>query len=156
MPYQTDERLKSYLDTNQLHREQMCRAVLASDKRFTDVRPRHPRGGPDGGRDIEAIYREDQKVFGAIGFVNQANDSDEQKKKIKAKFTSDLESAVSADSNLGVFVFFTNINLTIGEKEQLIEEAKGKGVTYCKMGSGRERIKWVCAALKQAIATILK
>ena len=44
MPYQTDERLKSYLDTNQLHREQMCRALLSIDKRFTDVRPRHPRG----------------------------------------------------------------------------------------------------------------
>lgn len=118
----------------------MCRAVLASDKRFTDVRPRHPRGGPDGGRDIEAIYREDQKVFGAIGFVNQANDSDEQKKKIKAKFTGDLESAVSADSNLGVFVFFTNINLTIGEKERLIEEAKDKGIAYCDIFD-RERIR---------------
>lgn len=140
MPYQTDERLKSYLDTNQLHREQMCRAVLASDKRFADVRPRHPRGGPDGGRDIEAIYREDQKVFGAIGFVNQANDSDEQKKKIKAKFTSDLESAISADSGLGVFVFFTNINLTIGERQQLIEEAKGKAVAYCDIFD-RERIR---------------
>ena len=140
MPYQTDEKLKSYLDTNQLHREQMCLAILASDKRFTDVRPRHPRGGPDGARDIEAIYREDLKAFGAVGFVNQANDSDEQRKKIKAKFTSDLESAVSADSNLGVFVFFTNTNLTIGEKEQLIEEAKGKRITYCDIFD-RERIR---------------
>lgn len=42
VPYETDERLKSYLDTNQLHREQMCRAVLAVDKRYSDVRPRHP------------------------------------------------------------------------------------------------------------------
>ena len=140
MPYQTDERLKSYLDTNQLHREQMCLAVLASDKRFTDVRPRHPRGGPDGSRDIEAIYREDLKVFGAVGFINQANDSDEQKKKIKAKFESDLESAISTGNSLDVFVFFTNINLTIGEKEQLIEEAKVKGITYCDIFD-RERIR---------------
>jgi hypothetical protein len=140
LPYQTDERLKSYLDTNQLHREQMCCAVLASDKRFADVRPRHPRGGPDGGRDIEAIYREDQKVFGAIGFVNQANDSEEQKKKVKVKFISDLESAVSADNNLRVFVFFANINLTIGEKDQLIKEAKRKGIAYCDIFD-RERIR---------------
>lgn len=140
MPYQTDEKLKSYLDTNQLHREQMCRAVLASDKRFSDVRPRHPRGGPDGGRDIEATYREDQRVFGAVGFVNQANDSEGQKKKIKAKFTSDLESAVSADNNLKAFVFFTNINLTIGEKDSLIEEAKKKGIQFCET-LDRERIR---------------
>ena len=75
MPYQTDERLKSYLDTNQLHREQLCRAILAIDKRFSDVRPRHPRGGPDGGRDIEALFRDESLAYGAVGFVNQANDS---------------------------------------------------------------------------------
>ncbi len=42
MSYLTDERLKSYLDTNQLHREQLCLALLALDNRFTNVRPRHP------------------------------------------------------------------------------------------------------------------
>lgn len=140
MPYQTDEKLKSYLDTNQLHREQMCRAVLAADKRFSDVRPRHPRGGPDGGRDIQAIYREDQTVFGAVGFVNQANDSDEQKKTIKKKFFDDLENAISADKDLKVFVFFTNINLTIGEKDALIDKAKKEGILYCDI-LDRERIR---------------
>jgi len=54
--YETDERLKNYLDTNQLRREQLCLAVMAIDRRFSDVRPRHPRGGPDGGRDIEAVW----------------------------------------------------------------------------------------------------
>ena len=54
--YETDQRLKNYLDTNQLAREQMCLAVLAIDRRFSNVKPRHPRGGPDGGRDIEAIF----------------------------------------------------------------------------------------------------
>jgi hypothetical protein len=90
MPYQTDERLKNYLDTNQLHREQMCRAILAIDKRYSDVRPRHPRGGPDGGRDIEALFRDDLLTFGAVGFVNQANDSDEQKKKYKKNLQATL------------------------------------------------------------------
>jgi hypothetical protein len=140
LPYQTDERLKSYLDTNQLHREQMCRAALATDKRFSDVRPRHPRGGPDGGRDIQAIYRENQTAFGAVGFVNQANDSDEQKKTIKKKFNDDLESAISADKNLKVFIFFTNINLTIGDKDTLIEKAKKEGILYCDI-LDRERIR---------------
>jgi len=140
LPYQTDERLKSYLDTNQLHREQMCRAVLAIDKRFSDVRPRHPRGGPDGGRDMQAIYREDQTAFGAVGFVNQANDSDEQKKTIKKKFIDDLKSAIGADEDLKVFIFFTNINLTIGDKDILIQKAKKAGILYCDI-LDRERIR---------------
>jgi len=140
LPYHTDERLKSYLDTNQLHREQMCRAILAADKRFSDVRPRHPRGGPDGGRDIQAMYRDDQIAFGAVGFVNQANDSEEQKKTIKKKFSDDIESAISADSELKVFVFFTNINLTLGEKDSLIDQAKKAGILYCDI-LDRERIR---------------
>ena len=140
MSFQTDERLKSYLDTNQLYREQMCRAVLATDKRFSDVRSRHPRGGPDGGRDIQAVYRDEQITFGAVGFVNQGNDSNEQKTTIKKKFSDDLESAISADKKLKAFVFFTNINLTIGEKDSLIEKAKKEGVLFCDI-LDRERIR---------------
>ena len=142
MTYQTDERLKSYLDTNQLHREQMCRAVLATEKRFTDAKPRHPRGGPDGGRDIQAIYEGDQTAFGAVGFVNQANDSNEQKKTIKKKFSDDLANALNEDKELRVFVFFTNINLTLGEKGSLIKKAKKAGIFYCDIFD-RERIRIV-------------
>jgi hypothetical protein len=75
VPYVTDQRLKGYLDSYQLHREQMCLAVMAIDKRFSDVRPRHPRGGPDGARDIEAVFKESLRAFGAVGFVNRANAS---------------------------------------------------------------------------------
>lgn len=60
----------------------MCRALLALDPHYTDVRPRHPSGGPDGGRDMKAIYDGDRQVFGAVGFVNGANDSDEQKRQV--------------------------------------------------------------------------
>ncbi|OME51801.1 hypothetical protein BSK59_19975 [Paenibacillus odorifer] len=140
MPYQTDERLKSYLDTNQLHREQLCRSILAIDKRFSEVHPRHPRGGPDGGRDIEAIYRDGDLAFGAIGFLNQANDSEEQKKTIKAKFEFDLRNALSADVTPKVFIFFTNINFTIGEKNTLIEKAKEAGILFCEL-LDRERLR---------------
>jgi hypothetical protein len=140
LPYQTDERLKSYLDTNQLHREQMCRAILSIDKRFTDVRPRHPRGGRDGGRDIEAVYRDSQVAFGAVGFVNQANDSEGQKKSIKSKFQSDLGRTITADQKPSAFIFFTNINLTIGEKEELIERAKQLGFLFCEI-LDRERLR---------------
>lgn len=140
MPYQTDERLKSYLDTNQLHREQLCRAVLATDKRFSDVRPRHPRGGPDGGRDVEAVFRGDQLAYGAVGFVNQANDSSEQKRGMESKFISDLESAVDAPKRPDMFVFFTNVNLTIGEKDSLIGKAKKAGIKLCEIFD-RERLR---------------
>jgi hypothetical protein len=140
LPYQTDERLKSYLDTNQLHREQLCRAVLAIDKRFFDVKPRHPRGGPDGGRDIEAFFRDELLAYGAVGFVNQANDSKEQKKTISEKFTSDLDSALDSKEKPNVFVFFTNVNLTVGEKDALVDKARRRGITHCEI-LDRERLR---------------
>ena len=140
MPYDTDEKLKSYLDTNQLHREQMCRAILAADPRFTDVKPRHPRGGPDGGRDVDAVFRNDQATFGAVGFVNQANDSEEQKKKIAKKFNDDLTRALEENDKLPVFVFMTNVNLTLGEKSTHIKTAKSSGLKHCEIFD-RERLR---------------
>jgi len=140
MTYRTDERLKSYLDTNQLHREQLALAVLALDKRFTEVRPRHPRGGPDGGRDIEAIFRGNQLAFAAVGFVNQADDSEEKKRTIRSKFADDLQSALRNTPAPEVLVFFTNVNLTVGEKDQLIASAKSHGIVICEIFD-RERIR---------------
>jgi hypothetical protein len=138
--YQTDERLKGYLDTHQLSQERLCRAVLALDKRFTNVTPRHPRGGPDGARDIQAYLNNEQLTYGAVGFLTQANDSTEHKKKIKAKFDGDLKSAMEAEPKPQSFVFFTNINLTIGEKDDLIAMAKAAGLAFCEIFD-RERIR---------------
>ena len=118
----------------------MCRAILAADPRFSDVRPRHPRGGPDGGRDIEAVYRGEQIAFGAVGFVNQANDSVEQKRQIQKKFGDDLSSATEALPEAKAFVFFTNVNLTLGEKSDLIAIAKTRGVLFCEVFD-RERLR---------------
>lgn len=140
MTYGTEEKLKSYLDTNQLHREQMCRGILELDGRFSEVRPRHPRGGRDGGRDIQALYRNEQLAFGAVGFVNQANDSAEQKKTVKKKFRDDLASAIAADQKPLVFVFLTNIALTVTEKKNLVSAAQKKGLTYCDVFD-RERLR---------------
>ncbi|MER9133308.1 hypothetical protein [Mesorhizobium sp. M0768] len=142
MTFGTDERLKSYLDTNQLQRERMCTAVLALDKRFTNVRPCHPRGGPDGGRDIEAILSGEQKTFGAIGFVNQANDSTDHKKKAQKKFAVDLASATTADPEIKAFVFFTNVNLTAAEKNVMVQKATKGGLAHCEIFD-RERIRLV-------------
>lgn len=64
----------------------------------------------------------------------------EQKTKIIAKFKSDLNSATDADPNLKAFVFFTNINLTNGEKESLVLSATDKGLQHCEI-IDRERIR---------------
>ena len=120
----------------------MCLAILRTDKRFSNVLPRHPRGGPDGGRDIDAVFEDRQTAFGAVGFVNQANDSDEQKKAIRKKFKDDFKSALSANPKPEVFVFLTNINLTRGEKIDLIALAKGAGFAYCEIFD-RERLRVV-------------
>jgi len=132
--------LKSWLDANQRDREQMSRSVLALDPHYSDVRPRHPSGGPDGGRDIEALFDGERIAYGAVGFQNGANDSDEQKKQIKKKFSSDLQSALSAKSDLKVFAFLTNLHFTMGEQAEMTEEARRAGIEHCDI-LDRERLR---------------
>jgi hypothetical protein len=138
--YETDERLKNYLDTNQLARERLCLAVLAIDKRFSQVKPRHPRGGPDEERDIEAVFRGAQSAFAAVGFLNQANDSSEHRKRAMRKFENDLNAALVANPKLEVFVFFTNVDLKISEQTDLEDYARKKGIKHCEIFY-RERIR---------------
>lgn len=138
----TDERLKSWLDTNQLDRERLCQAVLSIDKRFSNVKPRQPRGGPDGGRDLDAKYENVRLAFGAIGFQNSVNDSDLEKRQAIKKFEADLERALAEENKLKVFIFFTNINFTVKQKDSLNNLAKIKGIEYCEIYD-RERIRIV-------------
>lgn len=133
MPHDTDERLRSRLDTNQLGREELCLGILALDNRFSDVKPRHPRGGPDGGRDIDAVYRGNQTAAVAVGFVNGANDSKSQKAQIRKKFQSDVDSAKAGSSGAEVFVFMTNLALTMGEQDVLKKVALGAGFAVCEV-----------------------
>lgn len=140
MPYETDNRLRSYLGTDSSKKEQMCLALLKNDRRFTNVTPRQPYGGPDDGRDIEALFKDRDKTFGAVGFVNNANDSPSQKKNIKKKFKSDLSRALDVDNSVKVFIFFTNILFSVGEKDFLIQSAKDAGVSTCEIWD-RERLR---------------
>ena len=138
----TDEKLRSYLDTNQLARERMCQAVLSLDKRFRDVLTRNPRGGRDGGRDLEAIYEDGREAWIAIGFQNSVSDSKENKQEANRKFKRDYERAKAENPSLAVFVFFTNVYLTVGEKEALIKHAKANGTNVVDIYD-RERIRIV-------------
>lgn len=140
MATDTDIRLRSRLDSNQRDREQMCRAVLALDARYTEVRPRHPLGGPDGGRDIEALFSGTLRTFGAVGFANSANDSDDQKKQIRRKFRDDLTSAIAAEPAPKAFVFFTNVHFTMGEQDEMKKEASRAGIEHCDV-LDRERLR---------------
>lgn len=123
-----------------MRREQLCLAVLAIDRRFSDVRPRHPRGGPDEGRDIEASFEGGKTVYAAVGFMNQANDSNEQKRRVRKKFADDLANSLSSEAKPQVFVFFTNINLTATEKDNLTADARAKGLLHGEIFD-RERIR---------------
>jgi hypothetical protein len=110
----------------------MCLQVLKLDRRYSDVQPRRPNGGPDGGRDIQAIFR-GEIVFGAVGFLNSVSDDAKDKRKIKKKFKDGLDAALEAKSDLAGFVFFTNADLTPGERDKLIEHARGKGVAHVEI-----------------------
>ena len=137
----TDERLRFWLDTNQLSRERLCLGILSVDRRFFNARPRHPRGGPDGGIDIQAECKEGS-VLGAIGFLNSVSDSNKNKNDINKKFTYDLGQAIKFDPELKAFIFFCNVNLTVGEKQKLYLTAKSKGILICDIYD-RERIRIV-------------
>src|SRR5688572_15736005 len=100
----TEERLRTWLDANQVQRERLCIAVLAIEGDYSKVRPRRPKGGPDGARDIEAKYRGGVIVWGAVGFRNSTKDSAEDKAWVRKKFMADIESALLENSNLKGFV----------------------------------------------------
>src|SRR5258706_1560149 len=131
MPYETDERLKGFLDTNQLLREQLCAALLSVDPRFSNLRAQHPRGGPDGGADITATYKLTLDAIAAVGFVNQATDSPTHRRSASKKFASDLERSLSRSRVPDAFVFFTNVSLTNTQKVKLTDMGYSAGLSHC-------------------------
>ena len=139
LPRQTDERLKSWLNGNQPSRERMCLGILALDRSYSDIRPRRPEGGSDGGRDLEC-KRLGLACFGAVGFLNNACDSASQTTVIRKKFKDDVRSARVADTSVKAFVFFCNIDLTPGETQSLIAFAKAQGFTFVDV-YWRERLR---------------
>jgi len=135
----TDERLRTWL-IDQSDCERLCIAVLATQPNYTNVQPRRPVGGPDGGRDIEALYKDQNLVWGAVGFRHKANDSAEDKKWVKNKYKNDLEAARKHNSDLRGFVFFTNVDLTPGEVAELEDLARSLDFTFTDIFY-RERLR---------------
>lgn len=123
----TEERLRYHLDSNQMGRESMCLALLPLLGPFTRERSRRPKGGPDDGRDIEAIYNGSLAVWGAVGFRNGGGNDDAARSDAEEKFDKDLTRALKENPVLPGFVFFTNVDLTPGRKEILIRNAQARG-----------------------------
>ena len=142
---ETDRQLKDKLNTNQAMRERMCLDLLQTQPHFTEVRPRLPKGGPDGGRDIEALYKDEQRVFGAVGFVNDATDTEEHRRKARTKFAEDLARVSTVtigeqNSAPDVFVFFTNVGLTPGIIDDLKKATYDANISICEIYD-RERMR---------------
>jgi len=140
---ETARRLKDHLNTNQSARERMCLEVLAVQPGYTEIHPRLPEGGPDGGKDIEGLY-EGKPCVGAVGFINNASDTKEHRDRAKAKFKEDLDRVI--DSNNGAhqifecFVFFTNVALTPTIIKNCKKLAYDGGINNCDIYD-RERIR---------------
>lgn len=117
----------------------MCAAVLALDRNYSDIRPRRPEGGPDGGRDIECL-RLGERCLGAVGFVNNVSDSPSNKKSIQRKFLADVKAAREAVPESKAFVFFCNVDLTPSEIEKLEAIGREHGLTFIDI-YWRERLR---------------
>jgi len=138
-PQETEERLRTWT-LGQAERERMCLGLLALDERFSNVRPRRPKGGPDGGRDIEAVLDGSHLVWGGVGFRNNAIDSTDDKTWVRDKFRADADAALAERADLHGFVFFTNIDLTPGEVGDLEAYAKKAGIRFVEIFY-RERLR---------------
>jgi hypothetical protein len=130
---QTEERLRSHLDSNQVMRERMCLAILPLLGPYTREQPRRPKGGPDGARDLEAIYQGNMPIWGAVGFRNGGGVDREARSWAERKFKSDLDSALAENPVLSGFVFFTNVDLTPGIKDELTKHANTKSVAFIEI-----------------------
>ncbi len=87
----TEERLRSWLDSNQVQRERLCLHLLPLFGPYTNVTPRRPKGGRDGARDIQAIFDGGLEAWGAVGFQNSANDSTKNKTWVKININLTLK-----------------------------------------------------------------
>ena len=118
-PRLTEERLRFHLDSNQVMRERLCLSILPLLGPYTRERHAVPKGGPDGGRDLEAVYEGATTVWGAVGFRNGGGNDDAARRDAVAKFTSDLDRVLEENPTLPGFLFFTNVDLTPTQTEYL-------------------------------------
>jgi hypothetical protein len=107
-------------DKGQAPSERLAGHILRADG-FESIDPSHPLGGPDGLRDI-VCAREGKQWIGAAYFPRGRQTFNA----ISTKFEGDLEGV--AKNNVTGLAFVTNQELTLGQREKLLESAKGTEV----------------------------
>ncbi|MGG0465259.1 type II toxin-antitoxin system PemK/MazF family toxin [Priestia aryabhattai] len=98
-------------DAGQAAAERLSSLILSSEG-YEDIDPSHPLGGRDGKKDMKCV-KKGIKYIGASYFPRGQMPF----KEIKKKFLADLEGVNK--NNVEGFVFITNQELTLSEREQL-------------------------------------
>ena len=88
---------------------------------YSSVDPSHPLGGPDGLKDI-LCEKDDKRWVAAVYFPRGSKNFSD----VKYKFIDDLEGV--QDNNADGLIFLSNQELTLGQRDQLIEEANNVDV----------------------------
>jgi hypothetical protein len=89
---------------------------------------------------LEAKLSDGRPVWGAVGFRNSVSDSAADRRWVKQKFAADLRRALDEFPHLKAFVFLTNVELTVGERESLVASARELGLEFSDVFH-RERLR---------------
>jgi hypothetical protein len=114
---ETWHRLQAWTN-GQAQSERLAAQILLFDG-YGSVDPSHPLGGPDGGKDI-LCTKDGLPCLGGVYFPR----GHQSFKEIKKKFRSDLRKAEVQQPPVRRFIFITNQELRLGEREELASIAK--------------------------------
>jgi hypothetical protein len=107
---ETWHRLREWTN-GQAPSERLAAQLLLADG-FSEVKPSHPLGGPDGGKD--ALATKDGKEWVMAVYFPRGKQSFS---KVRRKFRKDHQGTVSHD--IGGLVFVTNQELTLSQRAEL-------------------------------------
>lgn len=97
--------------------ERLAAQILHFDG-YQDVDPSHPLGGRDGGKDI-LCTRDGLRCWAAVYFPRGQQDF----KTIKDKFLDDFQKAKAQQPPVARFLFVTNQELRLAQREELAEQS---------------------------------
>lgn len=116
---ETWKRLKDW-DRDQKASERLSAQIIRVEG-YTSIDPSHPLGGPDGLKDIVCFY-EQKKWIASCYFPRIQKTLNE----IMVKFKNDIDGM--AKNQADGFVFLTNQELTLSERDSLINESHSANV----------------------------